>query len=68
MEVDRGAGPTSSTQQQVGPGLSTGSGLRGSQLELSPEPRVEQGHAQEVEPAHEITKTSVLNMLSLIHI
>ncbi len=42
---------TSSTQQQVWSGLGTGSGLSGLQLKLSPEPRVEQGHAQEVKPA-----------------
>lgn len=41
---------TSSTQQQVRPGLGTGSGFSGLQLKLSPEPRVEQGHAQEVKP------------------
>ncbi len=42
---------TSSTQQQVWSGLGTGSGFSGLQLKLSPEPRVEQGHAQEVKPA-----------------
>lgn len=44
---------TSSTQQQVRPGLGTGSGFSGLQLKLSSEPRVEQGHAEEIKPEHE---------------
>lgn len=48
---------TSSTQQQVRPGLRTGSRFSGLRLELSPEPRVEQGHAQEIEPGQQKRKS-----------
>lgn len=60
MRVER---QTSSAQQQVGSGMGTGSGFSGLQLKLSPEPRVEQGHAQEVKPAHQRKKRVIFYMI-----
>lgn len=50
LHLHRAQPRTSSTQQQVWAGLGAGSGLGGLGLKLSLEPRVEQGHAQEIKP------------------
>lgn len=55
--------PTSSTEQQVGPGLCTGPRLGRFGLELSPEPRVEQGHAQKIKPAKPRRKAQSFNVV-----
>lgn len=51
---------TSSTQKQVWAGLGAGSGLGGLGLKLSLEPRVEQWHAQEIEPGRQRHKAGRL--------
>lgn len=54
---------TSATQQQIRAGLGTGSRFSGLQLKLPPEPRMEQGHAQEVKPGHQRDKKQINSRL-----